>query len=487
MKDRTGIVDLPAGLFIGGEWHDSASGGEAAHIDPSTGKPQATYLLAGSSEVDAAVAAARAAQRPWAALPVTERRRILFGLGEAIRANREELSLINALENGTPLPLTRARLANDGYFEYYAGWLEKMGGQAHVAADGSQNLTYLEPVGVVALVLTWNSPMGGILMSASAALAAGCTVVLKPAEQTPFAAVRFARMCEEVGVPPGVVNVVTGGREAGEALVSHPGVDKISFTGGPETARKIQASAAAALTPLVLELGGKSASVVFEDAALPAVYDFSTIITKLSGQGCSLPSRLLVQSSIYDDVVAAMVERFSTITVGDPLDEGSQMGPVIDEASCTRIADMVDRAVADGASCLHGGERLGGDLADGAFYPPTLLTDVDPDSEMGQAEVFGPVLSVFRFDSEQEAIELANGTEHGLAAYVHTSNLGRALRMAKSLDAGSVAINGATAPAGHMSPFGGVGLSGYGRQGGREGLDEFLRTKNVLVPAGEAS
>jgi aldehyde dehydrogenase (NAD+) len=475
---------LPTGMLIGGRWRDEGSGGFLEHVNPTTGKPQRTFPIAGPAEVDEAVRAARAALPTWRRLPVAERRRALHAIGALIRDHREELSVINALETGTPVQMTRARLSGDSYFEYYAGWLEKLTGRTLVAPDGAANLTYLEPVGVVASILTWNSPMGGVLMSVAAALAAGCTVVIKPPEQAPFAVIRFGQLCDELGLPPGTINIVPGAAVAGEALVQHRDIDKISFTGGPATARRIQASAAASLTPLVLELGGKSASIVFSDADLGAACDFSTIITKLSGQGCSLPSRLLVHEDVYDEIVAGVVARFRELVIGDPMDDDTVMGRVINEAACERILGMIERAVTrDGATIRHGGARVGGELSDGYFIEPTLLSDGSPTCEIGQEEVFGPVLSVLPFAEEAEAISLANETAFGLAAYVHTRDVGRALRVAAELDAGSVALNGAAIPAGHASPFGGIKQSGYGRQGGREGIAEFLRTKNVLIPA----
>jgi aldehyde dehydrogenase (NAD+) len=475
---------LPTGFLIGGKWRQDGAGGSMDHVNPTTGKPQRTFPLAGAADVDAAVAAARTALPGWRALPAAERRRLLLAIGETIRQHRDELAVINALETGTPVQATRARLSGDSYFEYYAGWLEKLTGDTLIGPDGSQNLTYLEPVGVAASILTWNSPMGGILMSVAPALAAGCTVVIKPPEQAPFAVLRFGQLCDAVGLPHGVLNIIPGAAEAGDALVRHPGVDKISFTGGPATARRIQESSAANLTPLILELGGKSANIVFPDAPLPAVCEFSTIITKLSGQGCSLPSRLVVHADVYDEVVEGVAERFEAIVVGDPLDESTAMGPVINAAACDRILGMVARAVEnDGATLRTGGRRLGGALADGYFISPTLVTDVDPRSEIAQDEVFGPVLAVLRFTDEDESIQIANDTRFGLAAYVHTRDVGRALRVASRLDAGSVALNGATIPAGHASPFGGIGQSGHGRQGGYAGIAEFLRTKNVLIPA----
>jgi aldehyde dehydrogenase (NAD+) len=348
-------------------------------------------------------------------------------------------------------------------------------------ADGI-DFTLREPVGVVVKLLTWNTPIGGISMSVPAALAAGCTIVIKPAEQAPFAAVRFAQLCAQAGLPPGVVNVVVGDSEAGDRLVRHPQVAKVSFTGGPATARKLQAAAADHLTPLILELGGKSAHVVFADADLDAAAQFSTLITALSGQGCSLPSRLLVERPVYEQVLARVVEGVSRVPVGDPFTDGIAMGPVIHEAACKRIEASIQAAVASGdAKLACGGHRLGGVLAAGCFMAPTVLRDVVPHSAAAQDEIFGPVLSVIPFDTEAEAIRIANGTRYGLAAYVHTASLPRALRMCRELRAGGIGVNGKMLPASYAAPFGGMGQSGYGREGGREGIEEFTHVKNVAI------
>jgi aldehyde dehydrogenase (NAD+) len=278
------------------------------------------------------------------------------------------------------------------------------------------------------------------------------------------------------------VNVVPGGPEAGEALVSHPEVDKISFTGGPATASLIQAAAARSLTPLILELGGKSASLVFPDADLDRLCVFSKIISSINGQGCTLPTRLLVHDDIYDEAVARVVDALSQVRVGDPLDDDTEMGPVISSGACTRILAMIQRATTSGAGkLLLGGERLGGELADGYFLPLTVFGDVDPASEIAQNEVFGPVLAITRFSSEAEAVALANGTAYGLAAYIHTTNIDRALRLASQLVAGNIGINGHGARAGYAAPFGGVKDSGYGRECGREGIMEFMNVKNVAI------
>jgi aldehyde dehydrogenase (NAD+) len=482
MDDRAAL--LQPGLLIGGEWRAEGSGGALDHVNPSTGKVQASFALAGRPEVDDAVAAARAALPEWRRTTPVARRAVLNRVGELIREHADELATINALEVGTPAALSRARYTTGiTAFEYHAGWVDRISGDTIPMSPGTTfDFTLLEPVGVVAAVLTWNHPLANVQMVVAPALAAGCCVVIKPPEAAPFACLRFGRLCEEAGLPPGVVNVLPGAPDAGDALVRHPGVDKISFVGGSAIGARIQAAAAESLTPLVLELGGKSAALVFPDADLDIACQFAVGVTGNSGQGCTVPSRLLVHDDVYDDVLARLLPAMAAVKVGDPFDDDTLMGPVINEAACTRILAMVERARTSGAGALLlGGERLGGSLADGWFVPPTVFGDVDPASELAQDEVFGPVVAVTRFSSEDEAIALANGTRYGLAAYVLTRDISRALRVASELDAGNVGINGAGAPAGWSAPSGGVKDSGYGKVGGREGIMEYVRTKNVLV------
>jgi aldehyde dehydrogenase (NAD+) len=276
------------------------------------------------------------------------------------------------------------------------------------------------------------------------------------------------------------VNVVPGGPDAGAALVAHPDIAKISFTGGTATAKRIAVAAAQTLKPLVLELGGKSANIVFDDADIAGAISHAMSIIALSGQGCTLPSRLLVQEGVYGAVSDAVAGALGTIPVGDPLDAGVLMGPVINEAACDRIIGMIDRAKTE-SRLVAGGDRLGGELADGYFIPPTAFADVDPASELGRDEVFGPVVAIIPFTDEAHAIDLANGTEFGLAGYVHTQNISRAHRVAAALDAGNIGVNGGGAPAGPHAPFGGVKQSGYGREGGLAGVLEFTRLKNIEI------
>jgi aldehyde dehydrogenase (NAD+) len=313
-------------------------------------------------------------------------------------------------------------------------------------------------------------------------LAAGNTVVAKPPELGPFGMLRFAELALEAGMPPGVLNVVVGGADAGQALVGHPGVDKISFTGGGVAARKMMVTAAENLTPLALELGGKSANIVFADADLDTAASMCAMFgtALLAGQGCALPTRTYVHADVYDAVVEKVLATLAGFPVGDPLDPATFIGPVVSEAAMARILGVIDRAKADGATVLTGGERLGGELADGWFVAPTVFGDVDHDSDLARNEVFGPVQAILRFTSEDEALALANDSVFGLGAYVHTRDTSRVQRMINGLQAGSVVANGigGISPA---TPFGGYKQSGFGREGGRAGIEEFVHRKTVFL------
>jgi acyl-CoA reductase-like NAD-dependent aldehyde dehydrogenase len=340
-----------------------------------------------------------------------------------------------------------------------------------------------EPYGVVAALVPWNGPMMGMGHKAVPALAAGNTVVAKPPEIAPFGAIRFAELALEAGLPPGAVNVVPGGADTGEALVRHPGVDKISFTGGVVAARAVMAAAAHNLTPLCFELGGKSANIVFPDADLDQACTVAGLLgaVMLSGQGCALPTRLYVHTEVFDEVVDRVVALAEGVAVGDPLDPGTLMGPVVNQAACDRIMGVIERARTDsGGRLVTGGHRLDGDLAGGYYIAPTVFADVDDASDLARNEVFGPVLSVLRFTDEDDVVARANASHFGLGGYVFTRDLGRAHRLAERLDVGAVTINAFPYLAPN-APFGGVKQSGFGREGGEDGLREFLRPKNVLV------
>lgn len=410
---------------------------------------------------------------------------MLMRLADLIEAHAADFTRLAALDNGSPVSTSSATLPVVlEWTRYYAGWADKIGSDviSSLRADGEFSYTLAQPWGVIGSIITWNGPLVSLAMKVPAALAAGNTVVIKPSELTPFAPGLFADLAAEAGIPDGVINVLTGGPEAGAALVAHPLVKKISFTGGPETARKIMHSCADSMKPAVMELGGKSANIVFADADLDTACGIGTLMSVglLSGQGCAFPSRMLVERSVYADVIERVRAIAGFIKLGNPFELDTIAGPVVSEQALNRIMGMIERAGRDGARLITGGRRAGGELASGYYIEPTVFADVDPKSELAQTEVFGPVLSIIPFDGEEQAIEIANGTAYGLSGYVHTNDLRRAHRLAEELETGEVLINGAS-NLGASKPFGGRGISGTGKEGGRQGLEEFLQYKSVSL------
>jgi acyl-CoA reductase-like NAD-dependent aldehyde dehydrogenase len=473
----------PGRMLIGDEWVEKGSGGEFIHVNPSTGTPHPPIPLGGAVEIDAAVNAARAAQRVWWNMPADARRDALLRLAGLLREHAEEIATLTVLDNGSPTMMAAGGAhAVCDYFTYYAGWVDKVGGEV-IPTWPAPALDYsiMEPYGVVGVIIPWNVPMYNIGQVVGSAMAAGNAVIFKPPELAPFGALRFGELVLEAGIPPGVVNVIPGGPESGAAMVLHPGIDKIHFIGSGATAKRIMAAAAETLKPLTFELGGKSANVVFADADLEAAAAHSAYRAMgNAGQGCIVPSRLLVQDSIYDEFVAMVVGITRSMKVGDPFDAQTAVGPVIDERAFDRILGVIERAKAEGAgTLLTGGGALGGDLEHGYYIEPTIFGEVDRASDLAQNEIFGPVLSVLRFSDEAEAVALANDTTYGLAAYVQTNDLRRAHRMAAQLQAGAIGVNGAGVHVG--APMGGVKQSGFGRMGGRFGLEDFMRPKNVYI------
>jgi aldehyde dehydrogenase (NAD+) len=486
MTNSTIDLERPAvTLRIGSEKLTAASGGVHQHINPCTGTPDADVPLAGAQEIARAANVAHEAYLDWRRTKPAERRRVLMRLGDLIEDHTADFARLGALDNGTALGIASGlvSLAVE-WTRYYAGWADKISSDvtASLRTDGEFSYTLAQPWGVICAIITWNGPLVSLAMKIPAALAAGNTVVVKPSELTPFTAGLFADLAAEAGIPPGVINIVPGGPEAGAALVEHPLVKKISFTGGPDTARKILKTCAELIKPAVMELGGKSGNVIFDDADLDTACGLGTMMSvgALSGQGCALPTRMIVARSVYDEVISRVRTVAGFIKVGNPLEADTVSGPVVSEEALQRITAMIERAQRDGARLITGGERIGGDLSGGYYLQPTVFADVDPRSELAQKEVFGPVLSIIPFDDEQEAIEIANNTPYGLSGYVFTNDLRRAHRVAEELETGEVLINGAV-NLGVTRPFGGIGISGMGKEGGRHGLEEFLRIKSVSM------
>lgn len=472
----------PVHIVIGSEDRTTGDGGVFEHVNPTTGEVQAEIPLAGAREVDEAVRAARQALPAWKRMKPSTRRDILMDFARRIESFDDWVSL-QVLENGQPSPqATRVTRFAVDYTAYYAGWADKLTGDVTASnPDDGFIYTVPEPHGVIAVIITWNSPLLSLAMKIPPALAAGNTVVLKPAEFTPFSAMRFLQLAREAGIPDGVINIVQGGPDAGAALVEHPGVDKITFTGGPDTAGHIMRGAASNITPVLFELGGKGANLIFADADLDEALPFSCRYGMAnSGQACAIPTRMLVERSIYSEVLDRVVEQYAGLRAGDPLDPDTYIGPLINRAAQQRVLNLIESAKTEKSGRqVFGGQSFSGELSNGCFVPPTVFADVDPASFLAQGEVFGPVLSVIPFDTEEQAIEIANNTRFGLANYIQSRDPRRIQRLVSELRSGAVAVNTASCTH-YSSPFGGAGVSGFGREGGKEGIDEFVRVKTVL-------
>lgn len=484
MPDITALA--PIKLRIGNTDLEEGSGGTYQHLNPVTQDVQASFPLAGKKEIDEAVAKAETAREAWRTTPPEVRRDILFRLADLIEQNAEAFAQRGAIDGGTPL-INGLRMVETSvaWARYYAGWCDKLSGELISTLDtrGEFSYTVPEPKGIVGIIITWNGPLISLCMKVVPALAAGNCCVVKPAELTPFAPDLFATLCREAGIPDGVVSILPGTGEAGQALVAHPKVALISFTGGPITARKIMATCAEHIKPSIMELGGKSASLLFPDVDISAACQRAIFWTIgiMAGQGCALPTRLLVHEDVFDETVEKLKAIASGFKVGDPFEEGVLVGPVINTAARDRIMGMLERVKSNSdGNIVLGGNLCGGPLAGGNFIEPTIIVDAPLDSEISQQEIFGPVLLVNRFKDEDEAVEMANATAYGLAAYIQTNDLKRAHRLSERLVAGGVYINGATQINPH-TPFGGVGISGFGKEGGRAGIDAYLHYKTVTI------
>jgi len=474
-------------MLVGGEWVDASSGKTFESVNPYTGRVWATAPEAGEEDVDRAVRAAREAfdEGPWGAMTGTERARLLRRLAELIAENAESIARVETTDNGKLLREMGGQMkALPEWYYYFAGAADKIHGET-IPSDKPNFLVYTrrEPIGVVGAIVPWNSPVLLLTWKLAPALAAGCTVVAKPAEQTPASVLEFARLFEEAGFPPGVFNVVTGdGPTTGRALVRHPGVDKVAFTGSTETGISVMKDAADHLAKVSLELGGKSPNIVFDDADLEAANNGVVAgIFAATGQTCMAGSRLFVQQKAHDELVGRLSERAEAIKLGDPFEAETEMGPVAFKEHLEKVQDAIRAGREEGAELVSGGNRPEEEgLKEGYFIEPTIFTQVNNDMGLARDEIFGPVLSVIPFEDEEELVRQANDTHFGLAAGIWTRDVQRAHRVAHALKAGTIWVNSYRTVS-FNAPFGGYKMSGLGRENGVESIREYTQLKSVWV------
>lgn len=476
------LLEATRGLLIDGRHVPASSGRSFATSNPATEEVIAHLDEAGAGDVDRAVRSARAAlDGEWGHMRAAERGRLLSRLADLIRENLDELVGLESLDSGKPVSTIRRQdlPAVLDTLTYYAGWADKINGQVVPARRDALTYTVREPIGVVGAIVPWNFPLMIGMWKLAPALACGCTVVLKPAELTSLTALRIGELAMEAGFPAGVLNVVPGlGKTAGAALVDHPDVDKVTFTGSPAVGREILRGAAGNLKRVTLELGGKSANVIFPDADIETAAKAAAAgIFFNSGQVCSAGSRVLVHEDVHDEVVDRLVERATRLRLGNPLEADTQMGPLVSQAQMERVLGYIDIGRQEGAKVATGGGRVGDR---GYFVAPTVLTGVEHDMRVSQEEIFGPVLSVIRFRDEEEAVRMANGTSYSLAAGVWSSDIARVHRLARRVKAGTVWVN-TFGPTDIRLPWGGSRDSGFGREHGEVALENFTEPKAVWI------
>jgi aldehyde dehydrogenase (NAD+) len=480
----------PKRLFVGGQWVDAASGRTFPSFNPSTGEVLAQIAEGDAEDADRAVAAARAAfDGPWRRMKPSERQRLLWELADAIEEHYEELMLLEVLEMGSPVGPSRPGRKRTSWeaslLRYFAGWPTKIHGQTIPNSLPGSVFTYTvrEPVGVVAAIVPWNRPISNAVWKIGPVLATGCTMVLKPAEEASLAALRIGELAAEVGVPDGVINVVTGfGETVGATLTEHMDVDKVAFTGSTATGQAIIRASAGNLKRLTLELGGKSPDVVFADADLErAIPGAAMAVFANSGQICCAGTRIYVERPIYEEFVDGASALASSLKVGDSIDPETQIGPLVSIEQLERVTGFLDLGPTEGARTTSGGHRLTeGDLSAGYFVAPTVFADVTDDMRVAREEIFGPVACVLPFDSIDEVATRANDTSYGLSGGLWTRDVGKAHRLASEMQAGTVWVNGFLQfdPA---VPFGGYKMSGWGSEMGEKSLEGYLNTKSIWI------
>ncbi len=488
-RDEVGLSD--GLMLIDGQWLPARGGETWSHIHPATGEEVASFPVAGAADVDAAVRAARKAfdEGPWPRTRAGERVKMLHAIASLVRAHSAELLKLQALDNSVPLTFGEIYTTSAGFiadaFDHHAGWVDKLAGETLPPFQGGDHmvLTLREPVGVVGAVIPWNAPLMLAAQKIAPALAAGCTIVLKTSEYATFAVLRLAQLIMEAGLPRGVLNVLTGpGEPTGNALINHPMLDKLSFTGSRAVGQKIMTAAANGCKRVSLELGGKSPAVVFADADVgtAAAVTMGTVTLGLSGQVCVAQTRALVHRDVHEEFLAVAGMIGSMVSYGNPFDSDVTSSPLINTRQLDRVLGLIAKGLQEGATLVSGGTRADGDLAEGNFVLPALFTDVSNDMSIAREEIFGPVLSVIPFTDEDEAVRIANDTQYGLSATVWTSDIGRAMRMTKAIRAGTVGINGYQVEP--HAAFGGFRQSGLGREGGRSAIEAYTELKTVLIP-----